>query len=154
MDEPLLITLSGCSLLAGGLLVWLATRPRYRVRVTPPVLQVPQYEQADVAVVIERKRRVAFRWRPVAGTFIVSNQGSEGKLAACPTLGSSAADDAGFVVQVTGLEVGADRVRLSATPAGATAAIMVEIPVSVAPNPRGTRRIRDTAVALSRTVPS
>lgn len=149
MDESFLITISGCSLLAGALLVWLATRPSYRVRVTPLPMRVGHYDRADATVIIERKRRLAFRWSPVGGTFIVA-KGAEGRVAVCPTLGSSAADETGFALELTGLEPGADRVRISATPAGATSALVTDVPVTVTPDERGARRIRDTAAVLTR----
>lgn len=148
MDESFLITLSGCSLLAGGLLIWLATRPSYRLRVTPCPLQLVHFESADATLVVERKRRLALRWRPVAGTFIVQ-RGDEGKVAACPTLGSSAADESGFVLHLTGREPGVDHVRVSATPAGSRAALVLELPVTVVHDQRGSRRIRDTVAVLS-----
>lgn len=151
MNEPFLITVSGCSLLAGGLLTWLATRPVYRVRVVPLPATVAHYGNVEVNVRVECKRRFGLRWRTAAATFIVQ-RGEEGRVAVSPTLGSSARGDEGFLLQLTGLAPGVDKVRISATPAGHTSALVVLVPVTVTEDVRGDRRIRHTAAVLSDSV--
>ncbi len=148
MDESFLIVVSGCGVLGGALLLWLLTRPVWLLRIVPLPVTVAHYEHVSVAVVLERKRRLALRWRPAAGTFI-AKRGAAGCAAASPTLGSSGEDGAAFELQVTGLQPGVDKVRVSATPLGRKAAFVVDVPVTVTEDARGSRRIRHTAAVLN-----
>jgi hypothetical protein len=148
MDESFLITVAGCSVLGGGLLLWLLTRPAFRVRITPMPVTVAHYAHVVVAVALESKRRAGLRWKAAQGTFIVK-RGAAGCAAVSPTLGATGADGAAFELQVTGLQPGVDKVRVSATPRGRKGAIVVDVPVTVTEDERGNRRIRHTAAVLS-----
>lgn len=150
MDESFIITVSGCGVLGGGLLLWLLTRRAYRVRITPLPVSVAHYTHVTVTVALEGKRRIGLRWRPAPGTFIVK-RGQEGRVAAGPALGATGEDGAAFEIQVAGLQPGVDKVRISATPLGRKKALVVNVPVTVTEDERGTRRIRDTAAVLSET---
>lgn len=148
MDESFLITVVGCSILGGGLLGWLLTRRVYRVRVTPLPVTVVHYARTEVAVALESRRRLALRWRSVPGTFI-AKRGETGCAAVSPTLGATGEDGGVFAVQVTGLQPGVDKVRVAATPLGRKTALAVDVPVRVAEDDRGHRRIRHTAAVLN-----
>jgi len=148
MDESFIITVAGCSVLGGGLLVWLLTRPAYRLRVTPMPVTVAHYDHTFVAVALESKRRLGLSWKPASGTFIVQ-RGSEGRAAVSPSLGTTDTSGAPLELQVTGLQPGVDRFRVSATPLGRKAALVANIPVTITEDARGSRRIRHTAAVLT-----
>ncbi len=148
MDESFIITVAGCGVLGGGLLAWLLTRPAYRLRVTPMPVTVAHYDHTTVAVALEAKRRIGLRWKPASGTFIVQ-RGSGGRAAVSPPLGTTDTGGAPLELQVTGLQPGVDRFRVSATPLGRKAALVVNVPVTITEDARGSRRIRHTAAVLS-----
>jgi hypothetical protein len=79
----------------------------------------------------------------------IMQRGSEGRAAVSPSQGTTDTSGAPLELQVTGLQPGVDRFRVSATPLGRKAALVANIPVTITEDARGSRRIRHTAAVLT-----